>query len=99
VNLLCVLISGLHLRGERQFVSALGEQQMSLPDLAPDRNQLQIDFLALAFGFGEVLRYQYRLEGADTDWSALSEQRTVTYASLSPGRYTFDVRAVIPTGS
>ena len=45
-----------------------------------------------------MLRYQYRLEGADADWSALSEQRTVTYASLSPGRYTFLVRAVNSDG-
>jgi ligand-binding sensor domain-containing protein/signal transduction histidine kinase len=93
-----VLIGGLRVRGEPQLVSALGEQRMSLPDLAPDRNQLQIDFLALAFGSGEVLRYQYRLEGADADWSALSEQRTVTYASLAPGRYTFNVRAVNSDG-
>jgi signal transduction histidine kinase len=84
--------------GEQQRVSALGERRMSLADLAPDRNQLQIDFLALAFGSGEVLRYQYRLEGADTDWSALSEQRTVTYANLRPGHYTFHVRGVNSDG-
>jgi signal transduction histidine kinase/ligand-binding sensor domain-containing protein len=93
-----ILIDGLRVRGEPQLVSALGEQHMSLPDLAPDRSQLQIDFVALAFGSGEVLRYQYRLEGADGEWSPLSEQRTVTYASLSPGRYTFDVRAVNSDG-
>jgi len=93
-----VLIDGLRVRGEPQLVSALGEQRMALADLAPDRNQLQIDFLALAFGFGEILRYQYRLEGADADWSAWSDQRTVTYASLAPGRYTFDVRAVNSDG-
>ena len=45
-----------------------------------------------------MLRYQYRLEGADADWSALSEQRTVTFASLAPGRYRFSVRAVNSDG-
>ncbi len=45
-----------------------------------------------------MLRYQYRLEGADADWSALSEQRTVTFASLAPGRYRFLVRAVNSDG-
>ena len=47
---------------------------------------------------GEVLRYQYRLDGADADWSEPTRQRTVTYASLAPGRYTFIVRAVSSDG-
>ena len=93
-----VLITGLRVSGVPQLVSAFGEREMSLPDFAPDQNQLQIDFVGLGFGPGEVLRYQYRLDGADADWSALSEQRTVTYASLAPGRYTFIVRAVNSDG-
>ena len=71
-------------------------------DVAPrsraDHNQLQIDFVAWASAPGDVLRYQYRLEGADDDWSAPSDQRTVTYASLAPGRYRFLVRAVNSDG-
>ena len=47
---------------------------------------------------GESLRYQYRLEGADVDWSAPTEQRTITYAKLSPGQYRFLVRAVNSIG-
>jgi ligand-binding sensor domain-containing protein/signal transduction histidine kinase len=93
-----VLITGLRVAGVREIVSALGERNMSLPDLAPGRNQIQIDFVGLSFGAGEVLRYQFRLEGADADWSALTEQRTVTYAALSPRRYRFRVRAVNSDG-
>ena len=93
-----VLIDGVQVRGISYPISALGEGHLSLGDLAPDQNQVQIEFGALAFGAGEVLRYQYRLEGADNDWSALSGQRTVTYASLSPGRYTFVVRAMNSDG-
>ena len=93
-----VLISGVRVSGVPQFVSALGEQETALPDLAPGRNQLQIDFLALGFAPGEVLRYQYRLDGAGADWSELGDQRTVTYAGLGPGRYRFTVRAVNSDG-
>jgi ligand-binding sensor domain-containing protein/signal transduction histidine kinase len=93
-----VLISAVRVGGVAQLVSSLGDRDMSLPDLRPDQNQLQIDYVGLAFGPGEVLRYQYRLHGADADWSAPTEQRTVTYASLSPGRYTFSVRAVNSDG-
>jgi signal transduction histidine kinase/streptogramin lyase len=93
-----VLISGVRVAGVVRRVSALGERRMSLPDLAPRQNQLEIDFLGLGFGPGEVLGYQFRLEGAGDDWSALSAQRTVTYASLAPGQYTFAVRAVNSDG-
>src|SRR5262249_23601807 len=71
---------------------------ITLADLAHDQNQLQIDFVALGFAPGEVLLYQYKLEGSDADWGALSEHRTVNYASLAPGRYRFLVRAVNSDG-
>lgn len=93
-----VLISSVRINGIPQPVSALGEREMSLPDLAPRQNQLQIDFVGPGFGHGEVLRYQFKLEGADAGWSAPDEQRTVTYASLAAGRYTFIVRAVNADG-
>ena len=93
-----ILITGLRVTNVPRLVSALGEPQLSLGDLAPQQNQLQIDFVGLGFGSGEVLRYQYLLEGADTDWSAPDEHRTVTYASLAPGRYRFTVRAVNSDG-
>jgi len=59
---------------------------------------VNLDFFALGFGTGEVLRYQYKLEGADQDWSAPTDQRSVNYANLSPGKYRFVVRAVNADG-
>ncbi len=93
-----VLISGVSIDGVPQLVSALGEREMALSDLAPGQNQLQIDFIGLGFGSGDALQYQYRLHAADANWSVLSRQRTVTYANLAPGRYTFLVRAVNSDG-
>jgi signal transduction histidine kinase/ligand-binding sensor domain-containing protein len=93
-----IFVTGLQVAGERRPTSAVGETEIALPDLAPDRNQLQIDFVALGFAPGEVLRYQYRLEGSDEDWRAVSAQRTVNFASLAPGNYRFLVRAVNSDG-
>src|SRR5262249_10555411 len=94
-----ILITGLNIGGDRQPVSAIGEAEISLPDLGPDRNQLQIDFVALGFAPGEGLRYQYKLEGSSDEWSGLAEQRTVNFAKLAPGRYRFLVRAVNAAGA
>ena len=93
-----IVITGLRVSGDARLVSALGEREITLSDLMPAQNQLQIDFVALGFGLGDVLRYQYRLDGTGADWSAPDEQRTVNYASLSPGRYRFAVRAVNSDG-
>ncbi len=39
------------------------------------------------------VRFRYRLEGADPDWSEAVEWRQVSYHNLSPGRYRFHVIA------
>lgn len=94
-----IVINGLQLAGQKQSVSALGETEIVLPDLAANRNQLQIEFAGLSLAPGETLLYQHMLEGADVGWSAPTNQRSVNYASLSPGRYRFLVRAVNSDGT
>jgi signal transduction histidine kinase len=81
------------------LVSALGETEIALPDLGASDKQLQLDFVAIGFVTGEVVRYQYKLESADTDWSAPSELRTVNYGNLAPGAYRFLVRAMNSDGT
>jgi len=92
-----IMISGLRVMGATQHVSALGESELLLPDLRAGQNQIQIDFVGLSFAVGDVLRYQYKFEGSE--WSAPTEQRMVNFASLSPGRYQFLVRAVNSEGA
>lgn len=93
-----IVISGLRVAGVTRRVSELGETAVERLRLGPSENQVEIDFVGLGFGAGEMLRYQYMLEGADPDWKALTDQRTVSYASLGPGDYRFVVRAVNADG-
>jgi len=94
-----ILISGLRIAGDSYAISALGETDVSGLTLNATQNQLSIDFVGLGFAAGEALRYQYRLAGADPDWSAPTDQRTINYAGLSAGSYRFMVRAVTADGS
>src|SRR5262249_13983627 len=66
--------------------------------LQPQQNHIEVDFFGLRFGTGGALRYQYKLEGPDRDWSAPGSQRTVSYPNLAPGTYRFLVRAMTPDG-
>jgi signal transduction histidine kinase/sugar lactone lactonase YvrE len=89
-----VRIAAIRVRGEPYPISELGESRLASLVLAPNENQVQIEFASLNFSVGEVLRYQYKLEGVDRDWSEITEQRTVNYATLAPGAYRFLVRCI-----
>ena len=46
------------------------------------------------FTRGAGIIYQYKMQGLDADWmSTNAEVNRVTYTSLAPGRYIFEVRA------
>lgn len=92
-----VLISRVMIGDKPQPISELGQNEVRGLTLNSDQSQLQIEFFGLSFVPGEPLLYQYKIEGVNRDWSAASEQRTVT-ASLSPGGYRFLVRAVGANG-
>jgi ligand-binding sensor domain-containing protein/two-component sensor histidine kinase len=94
-----ILITGLRIGGDLYPASALGEAQMGPIEIGADRNHLQVDFVALGFGTGEDLKYQYKLEGTSEDWSPLSAQRTLNFASLAPGSYRLLLRAVGADGA
>jgi ligand-binding sensor domain-containing protein/signal transduction histidine kinase len=93
-----VLISGLRIAGVQYPLSELGETIVSGLRLDANQNQIQIDFGGLAFDLSDVLRFQYKLEGVDRDWSAPTDQRTVNYISLAPGTYRFLLRAINDDG-
>jgi signal transduction histidine kinase/ligand-binding sensor domain-containing protein len=65
----------------------------SLPALSYQHDNLAFDFAGLSFRDEENVRYSYRLEGLDKGWSPATERRYVNYSHLSPGKYTFLVRA------
>jgi PAS domain S-box-containing protein len=94
-----ILISGLRVAGMVHNVSALGQATVRRLELDRDQNNVQIDFFGMSFRPGEVLRYQYRLEGGTGDWSPPGPDRSVNFANLAPGSYRFAVRAVGTDGT
>jgi len=92
-----VVVTGLSVGGAPRAISDLGET--NLAGLKLPQQPLRIDFSGLSLVPGESLRYQYKLEGADRDWSTPSDQRTITYAHLGAGRHRFLVRAIASDGA
>lgn len=57
------------------------------------------EFAALDFAAPLANAFQYRLEGAETDWVDASNRRSVTYAKLPGGKYALRVRAANSDGA
>jgi ligand-binding sensor domain-containing protein/signal transduction histidine kinase len=52
---------------------------------------IKIGFAALSLSIPERVKYRYKLEGFDHDWSAPTAANERIYSNLSPGRYIFRV--------
>lgn len=68
-----------------------------LPDkkvqLKYNTNQAEFEFSATSFINEKQVLYSYRLLGsANASWSKPSNQHDVSYASLQPGKYSFEVK-------
>jgi ligand-binding sensor domain-containing protein len=79
-----VLISSVRIAGEEYSVSPLGQTEVLLPEQSANRNNLQIDFFSISAGGDVSTRYQYKLEGADSDWT-LTPDRSVTFGKSAAG--------------
>jgi len=56
-------------------------------------NSIIFDYNSICLGNPEAVKYRIKLKGADKDWRMVSEQTRANYSSLSPGSYTFMVKA------
>ncbi|TXK50802.1 hypothetical protein FVR03_03880 [Pontibacter qinzhouensis] len=58
-----------------------------------DQNHITFGFQGISLTNPEQVRYRYRLLGYQDAWSGVTANNYATYASLSPGDYTFQVLA------
>ncbi len=58
-----------------------------------NRSSLTISYASLSYISGTKNQYAYKLEGTDSGWSYVGNNKSVTYVNLSPGTYIFKVKA------
>ncbi|WP_423146268.1 two-component regulator propeller domain-containing protein [Rubrolithibacter danxiaensis] len=59
---------------------------------------ISFEFASLNYTYQNKIKYAYKLEGFDTDWNKVDNQRTATYTNLNPGTYIFKVKATKSNG-
>jgi signal transduction histidine kinase len=57
------------------------------------RRRIRLEYFAISLSVPERVRYRYRLDGFDADWSEPVAARETVYTNLNPARYTFRVIA------
>jgi signal transduction histidine kinase/ligand-binding sensor domain-containing protein len=59
----------------------------------PGEGKLQIEYSAIRLRSQERIRFRYKLEGFDHDWTEPLSSRVANYTNLPPGGYRFSVQA------
>lgn len=67
--------------------------------LKHNQSTFSVDFAALSYSAPEMTEYKYILEGLDKSWTYLKTNRKVYFTGLSPGNYTFKVKAATISGA
>lgn len=57
-----------------------------------------LSYVALSYTFPDAIRYAYMLEGVDKEWIYMNQNKDVTFANLSPGKYAFKIRSTNSSG-
>ncbi|MBL4656704.1 MAG: hypothetical protein JKX73_01800 [Flavobacteriales bacterium] len=73
------------MRSDTEMVSGAG--------LAYNRNYLSFQYIGISLTLSEKVRYKYKLKGLDDEWSAETKETYTSYANLTPGNYSFQVKA------
>ncbi|MBO9202928.1 MULTISPECIES: hybrid sensor histidine kinase/response regulator transcription factor [Niastella] len=93
-----VIITAFQLFNKEVPVSTDGPLQQSINytgkvSLSHDQSVFSFEFAGVNFSTPEKVRYAYKMEGFDTGWNYVNDERKATYTNLSPGTYRFLVKA------
>jgi len=61
--------------------------------LAPDVSKIELHYSVIQLRSQERVRFRYKLDGFDKDWTEASSRRVAYYTNLPPGEYRFRVAA------
>lgn len=60
--------------------------------LQHNQSYISFEFVALSYCIPEKNQYAYKLEGLDTEWNFIGNERKITYTNLPPGKYTLKIK-------
>ena len=71
------------------------EKKLVLPS---GHYKIELGFKGISLNEPELIKYKYKLEGYDHDWSRFENQRKAEYKQLGSGDYIFNLKALTANG-
>ncbi len=79
-----------------KYASAFHEGEITTELILPyNENHISFQFNAIHYSFANNIRYRWKLEGVDPDWTPSTTINVATYPNLLPGEYVFNVQTAI----
>jgi ligand-binding sensor domain-containing protein/signal transduction histidine kinase len=92
-----VVIESVRVDDVEQKTNALNAVWRGAVTLTPENEQLEIQFASLNFSAPKNsaagVRFKYRLEGRDKNWTEIGNERVAHFQKLPPGKFIFHVIA------
>jgi signal transduction histidine kinase len=92
------VIHSVQVAGVPALLSDEGEPSVTGLNLPAGKDNIEIAYGSVDFVVTHGPRYQYRLLPVDAGWHRPTAVRSVQYARLGAGRYTFEVRGINSAG-
>lgn len=89
-----IVLGGVHISNKRDStIFEGGRSPDQLPEIKYAWNSIRFEYSSPLYGKQSSIEYSYLLEGFDKSWMPWSRKTEKDYSYLSPGTYTFRVKA------
>ncbi len=88
INILVLILHNARALADRSTI-----EHPAKIELPPGNTDLEIQYTGLSFVAPEKVRFKYRLEGYDKDWTEAAPRRAAYYTNIPPGKFRFRVIA------
>jgi signal transduction histidine kinase len=75
-----------------------GQESKQPLRIPPGRHRLEFVYTGLSYRAPEKVRFRYRLEGLDSEWTEAGSKRNASFDYVPPGQYAFHVLACNDAG-
>lgn len=92
--------SGIYITDIREIGDTLSYTGKNDLTFSHKNNSISISYTGINFDDGEFNSYAYRLfEEKPSEWINVGDQKTLNFANLKPGNYTFEVKTILSDGT